>query len=328
MPKVSVIMPMYNSEKYIKDAVDSILNQTYKDFELLAVYDNGTTDNTPKILEEYASKDARVKPINIKDNRGIVKALNYGLKIANGKYIARMDADDISLPSRFEKQVAFLDNNKDVILCSTYVETFGEDDNRNIVLKREEYNHEFSVYGFFNGYTLCHPAVMFRKDSIVKIGGYNDEFKCCEDLELWSKCILQKYEIAIIDDVLLKYRITSSSKSANEAKELNAALECCIDFRISFVSTIKNSTSFKYIIWGSGNGGRVAKSILLKNGYNNFCGYIDKYQTGKSVFKPNELNSLDFDYIFIATTPGKLEAYDILSSYGYKYLENYVNLYN
>ncbi len=115
-PRITVIMPVYNCELYIKEAIDSILNQTFTDFEFLII-DDASTDKTVSIIKEY--KDFRIQLIEKEGNKGISDSLNYGLKVAKGEYIARMDGDDISLPERFVKQVTFLDSNPDVILCGS-----------------------------------------------------------------------------------------------------------------------------------------------------------------------------------------------------------------
>ena len=120
--KMSVIMPVYNGEKYLKEAIDSILNQTFSDFEFIIVNDC-SSDNTEDIIKSY--KDNRIVYLKNEENSGVATTLNRGLDIAKGEYIARMDADDISLPKRFEKQVDFMDKNKNCIICGSNTELFG-----------------------------------------------------------------------------------------------------------------------------------------------------------------------------------------------------------
>ena len=117
MPKISVLMPVYNCELYVQEAIDSILNQTFIDFELLII-DDCSTDKTVEIINNYADK--RIKLTTKPHNTGLTNSLNYGLSIAQGQYIARMDGDDVSVLDRFEKQVKFLDTNPDIILCGTW----------------------------------------------------------------------------------------------------------------------------------------------------------------------------------------------------------------
>ncbi len=130
-PKVSVIMSVYNGDKYLREAIESILNQTFTDFEFIIVND-GSTDNSLEIIESY--DDERIKTINNKKNIGLTKSLNKALKFAKGKYIARQDADDVSLPNRFEKQVEYLDSHPEVALVGTSVYLI--DENGKIIGKR------------------------------------------------------------------------------------------------------------------------------------------------------------------------------------------------
>src|SRR3989344_5781814 len=119
--KISVLMPAYNARKYIGEAIESILNQTFKDFEFIIINDC-STDKTKKIIEEYANKDARIKLINNATNLGLTKSLNIGLKEARGEYVARLDADDVALPERLEKQYEFMEKNKETTLVGAWAE--------------------------------------------------------------------------------------------------------------------------------------------------------------------------------------------------------------
>ncbi|HAS7841575.1 TPA: glycosyltransferase family 2 protein, partial [Vibrio cholerae] len=123
-PKISVVMSVYNGEKYLGEAIDSILKQTFSDFEFIIIND-GSTDKTLEIIKSYMKKDDRIVLVS-RENKGLIVSLNEGLDLAKGQYIARMDADDISIKSRFEKQIEFLDSNPDIGVCGTWVEVFGE----------------------------------------------------------------------------------------------------------------------------------------------------------------------------------------------------------
>ena len=128
LPLVSVIMSVYNGEKYLVQAIDSILNQTYQNFEFIII-DDCSTDNSSHILQEYAKKDSRIKIIKKEKNigiKGFIENLNLGISIAEGKYIARMDADDISLPERFQKQVTFLENNPEIFMVGAQIDFINE----------------------------------------------------------------------------------------------------------------------------------------------------------------------------------------------------------
>lgn len=329
MPKISVIMPVYNSEKYIREAVDSILNQTYRDFELLAIYDNGTNDSTPEILKEYSRKDARIKPINIKEERGLVKSLNYGIKVAKGKYIARMDADDISLVERFEKQVMYLESNDKVSILKTKLIVFGNENEENNRKVEKWFNTEFVddniIEILFQGNVIGHPSVMMRRSIFNDLKGYNEEFTEAEDYDLWLRALKKGYKFACLNETLFKYRFFSDSKSsrANNMTKFNILAK--LDF---LYEKIYCKNTMRYLIWGASNGGKLTKQILetkLKKG--RLVGFIDGYKNGEleniKIYKPTDIEKLEFDYIFIATMPGKNDVEEFLENKGYKFIDDY-----
>jgi len=322
MPTISVIMPVYNTEKYLQQSIESILNQTYKDFEFIIIND-GSSDNSLSILEEYAETDSRIKIIS-RENKGLVYSLNEGISVANGKYIARMDADDISLPNRFMEQIKYMENTN-IDICGTYVEAIGDDENL-IKMKENEYNISLDLYSLMNGHALCHPSVLLKKNAIKCIGGYDINYKYCEDLELWLRFIKKGYKIKVIPIKLLKYRTRLDSKSMIEREN---ALVDFINMRLDFVKEKLYSDTFDYIIWGAGNGGALAYKIIReRHKESKFNGFIDMYKTGNSIYTPKEVKSLKFDYIFVATTPGKLDAFKFLNNLNYKYITHYINLYS
>ena len=197
--KISVIVPAYNAEKYIKEAVDSILNQTFADFECIVIND-GSNDTTLSILQAY--NDSRLKIIS-RENRGLVATLNEGLDIAQGEYIARMDADDISLPTRFEKQVEFLDNNVDYVVVGTNIARCDKDGN---FVKNWCYPKE--VIGNIQTMqcpTVAHPSAMIRASAIHNVGGYRPYFWGSEDADFWWR-LEEVGKIYCLQEPLLKYR--------------------------------------------------------------------------------------------------------------------------
>lgn len=183
-PTVSVILPVYNAGKYLAEALDSILNQTYDDFEVIAIND-GSSDNSLEILNSYAKRDNRVRVISQK-NHGLVYTLNHGISLANGEYIARMDGDDISLPRRFELQVKELKANKEVVLAAGIFEVINEYSEfvRLDVtpVKDADIKRTLHLYN-----PLAHGSVMFRKEVFLRIGGYRDDVGPTEDFELWTR---------------------------------------------------------------------------------------------------------------------------------------------
>jgi len=194
-------MAVYNGEKYLCEAIDSILNQTFKNFEFLIIND-GSTDGTAEILQSY--HDPRIKIINNEKNMGLAKSLNKGLKIAKGKYIARMDADDISLQERLEKQLAIIEKNKNVGMVASWIHIIDENNNyvRDWHADREDNSPEEIYYTLFFKNCIAHSSVLFNKELILKIGGYDESFKKSQDYELWIR-LSKITKIIKIKDVLV-----------------------------------------------------------------------------------------------------------------------------
>lgn len=220
-PLVSVIMSVYNGEKYLVQAIDSILNQTYQNFEFIII-DDCSTDNSSHILQEYAKKDSRIKIIKKEKNigiKGFIENLNLGISIAEGKYIARMDADDISLPERFQKQVIFLENNPKISMVGAQIDFINEK-NEIIGEKTGALEHEEIVKKMTSQIQLFHPVIMFRNHQNIK---YREKFIYCEDYDLYLNLITQGKKLANINEKLLHYRILESSisrKGDNFVKKL------------------------------------------------------------------------------------------------------------
>ncbi len=215
MSKVSVVMSVYNDSAHLKEALESVLNQTFFDFEFL-ITDDGSTDESSKILDEYAAKDARVKVLH-QTNIGLTKTLNSSIKKASGIYIARMDSDDVSLPNRLVEEVKFLDSHSEVAAVSCFAKVI-DAEGKEIGEHRPGVAHEeIKKLIFFSG-QLCHPAVMFRKDAFLALGGYDENFRYAQDLELWFKFIA-KYKVANIPEFLFLWRKTAGGIGVAKLKE-------------------------------------------------------------------------------------------------------------
>lgn len=201
-PLVSVVMPVYNAEKYVGEAIKSILNQSFTDFEFL-IFNDGSKDKSSKIIKSYVDK--RIKYFEFNENYGLVKHLNEGIKISRGSYIARMDADDISIPTRFMNQINILNNNSEVGVCSGWIKTFG---NRNQVIKYAESDEEIKVNMLIKN-SIAHPCAMIRKEVLLKDNVvYNRFFYPIEDFKLWLD-LVPFTKFYNIPTILLKYRITN-----------------------------------------------------------------------------------------------------------------------
>ena len=216
-PKISVIMAVYNEEKYIREAIESILNQTFRDFEFIIV-DDGSTDNTPKILEEYAKKDSRIRILRNEKNIGLTKSLNKAIKQAKGEYIARMDADDIAMKERLEKQLDFMEKNPDVGLVGTsfyFINEEGKILGKNIYPTKDEDLRRILI----KNNTFCHPSIMIRKEVFDKIGLYDESFETSQDYELYFR-VAKYFKLANLEEPLLYWRVSKESISfKNEIKQ-------------------------------------------------------------------------------------------------------------
>ena len=201
MPNISVIMPAYNAEKYIREAIDSILAQTFTDFEFIII-DDGSKDYTTAIVQSYS--DSRIRFYQNERNVGVAATLNRGLDLAQGEYIARMDADDISLPERFEKQKAYLDTYNKIAVCGTSVTMFC--DKKVLGTRTLSATPQKMKENLFFSCGLAHPSVMMRSLVIHDLGGYDLEFNGMEDYELWCR-VSENYNIISLPDILLRYRI-------------------------------------------------------------------------------------------------------------------------
>lgn len=199
-PKISVIMPVYKGDEYLSEAVDSILNQTFSDFEFIIICDNPTNE-TKDILDKYQQSDSRIH-VFYQEQQGLANSLNKGITLAEGKYIARMDADDISLPERLQIQYDFLETNSNIGLCGTWIENFGQ---KSGIHQLPITNEDIKSKIFF-GYAIAHPSVMIRKEKIDGAGGYNSHFNYIEDYELWTR-ICDVTEVYNIPKILLKRRV-------------------------------------------------------------------------------------------------------------------------
>jgi glycosyltransferase involved in cell wall biosynthesis len=210
-PKVSVVMAVHNGEKYLREAVDSILTQTFTDFEFIIV-DDASIDRSAEIISTY--KDPRIRFIRSDRHLGHATCLNRGLDVALGEYVARMDCDDISLPERLTRQVAFMDANPNVGACGTWAQNI--DETGKVVGRRETPVGEELDNFYWRMSPLIHPAAMFRfgKSSDLRYDGAIDH---CEDYDLWWR-IRAKQKLSNLSEHLLLYRIHENSVTSKYAE--------------------------------------------------------------------------------------------------------------
>ena len=222
-PKVSVIMSVYNSSCYLQESIESILNQTFTDFEFIII-DDGSRDNTWEILTKYAKQDQRIKLFSNQENIGLIESLNKGLKLATGEYIARQDADDISMPKRLKNQIMVLNAEPEVVLVSGNLELINSAGQTIDRFKRACDSKLVPWYMLFYNRVAGHSQVMYRKKSVVNLGGYSQGSHHAEDYELWCR-LIKVGKIVIMPQILLKYRVHDKSVSAeNHQQQLNCSL--------------------------------------------------------------------------------------------------------
>lgn len=202
-PAISVVLPVYNAEAYVREAVESILAQTFTDFELIAIND-GSTDGSGAILRELAARDTRIVLVE-RPNGGLVSALNEGIKIARAELIARMDADDVSMPERFALQHARMMEEPELAVLGSFFHIMDRD-GAIIRLYDDLPLTPAEARSAVGGFLVAHPAVMMRRDAVLKAGGYRKAFCHAEDYELWLRMIDLGYAIANLPRPLLNYR--------------------------------------------------------------------------------------------------------------------------
>jgi len=207
-PLISVVMPVFNCDSFIAKSVESILGQTLRDFELIII-DDCSTDKTVEFIKGY--QDSRITLIQKPENSGLVASLNLGIELARGKFIARMDGDDISDSRRFEKQVAFLNSNPEVMLCGAWLQLLGTEEI--IKYPADPENIKIALLDYC---ALAHPVIMMRKDFITTNKLYYDQgFECAEDYDLWTRAV-SVGKLTNIPQVLLFYRIHDNQVTVRE----------------------------------------------------------------------------------------------------------------
>jgi glycosyltransferase involved in cell wall biosynthesis len=259
-------MPVYNTkEKFLRESIESILKQNFTDFEFIILNDGSTDENVESVILSY--DDSRIKYIK-QEKLNVAQTLNNGLDIAQGEYIARMDADDISLPERFDKQVKFLDAHPEVSLCGSFIEVFYP----NGKCKVTKYIESPKILDCWRGCIVAHPTVMFRRQDFEKHNlRYNPDYKC-EDYELWSRA-MQHLKFHIIQEVLLHYRrhennISFIDSAVDEQADivrerLLAQLTSDEVFKLKLKKLLKKKLNIWQVIFSIRNDGAKFKIITI-----------------------------------------------------------------
>lgn len=231
-PMVTVLMPVYNGALHLCEAIDSILSQTMKDFEFLIV-DDGSTDNSSSIIKSY--NDNRINFIKNSNNLGLVYSLNRGISLASGEYIARMDADDISLPKRLELQIkAIQENNVDI--CGSWFQYHGQHDKR--IIRHPENDVNIKIKLLFE-VPFAHPTVVMKK-KVARDLGYLSEWDKVEDYDLWVRAVKNNYKMMNVQEVLLKYRVHNNQVSEKHSREQHEKLKIIRSFYGDYFCSVNN----------------------------------------------------------------------------------------
>jgi hypothetical protein len=208
-------MPVFNGDRFLREAVDSVLNQSFRAFEFIIIND-GSTDSSAAILDSYQRSDSRIR-VHHRSNHGLIDSLNCGCNLASGRYIARMDADDVTVRERFEWQIEFMEEHPEVAVVGGGVE-FIDGSGKSLGVMHYPREKAELKSAVLRQNVLQHPAVLMRKDAFVYAGGYRAAFVDAEDYDLWLR-IAEKFELANLSPVVIKYRIHQNQVSKRKVRQ-------------------------------------------------------------------------------------------------------------
>jgi glycosyltransferase involved in cell wall biosynthesis len=245
-PIISVIMPVFNAERYIADAIQSILDQTFTNFEFIIINDC-SADNSLEIIRHYANIDSRILILNNDKNLGVSRSLNRGINISKANYIARMDADDVSFPNRFEKQINFLEENIDIGVLGTSAVIIDESSSEisSITLPK---NHNLIVWFMCYACPLIHPSVMIRKEIFEVVGLYDSYFSSAQDYDLWSRAINITKFSNMTEKLLYLRKHNDNNSNKNKSIQSNLGSETNRKILHSTINRIPKLTPYEFLI--------------------------------------------------------------------------------
>lgn len=230
VPAISVVMPVYNAEQYIKESIESIINQSFTDFECIIV-DDGSDDHTPDIINTIV--DERI--IVIASSHDFVKSLNKGVSAARGKYIARMDADDIMHPDRLRIQYEIMETELSITVCSTWMRPFGKNISPGRISQSICGLVEYPLLAFLQGNFVFHPTTMIRKSFLDENTLLYEHYPYAEDLKLWKEIALRGGGFYVESQTLLNYRISDSQVTMSHREEQMATAKRIMDEIICYL---------------------------------------------------------------------------------------------
>lgn len=334
LTEVSVVMSAYNDEQYVGYAIESILKQTYSDFEFIIVND-GSTDHTAEVIQSY--NDPRIRFFNLSENKGLATALNCGIQKAIGKYIVRQDSDDLSHQDRLEKLITFIKSNREYALVGSKLRTFFDDDNtivREKAARQELWFNRFSgdilLDQMLMGNQIINGTVIYLKSAFDRLGGYNDEYECTQDYDLHLR-LLETGKLFKLDEVLYDYRIHPKQVSISKyriQKHYN-----CLAKTDWFLRHYNPADYRRFFIWGAGDGGRFLHSALTRRQID-IVSFMDinpeklaQEIEGKKVIHPDQIVFEKGDFIFGASSVGREEIEKTLTERGLKKYQDFVSLW-
>lgn len=274
-PQITVLLPAYNAEHTIAATIESVLAQTFEDFELLIIND-GSTDGTAEIIDGFS--DLRIRLVHNDGNRGLIYTLNRGIELSRGRYIARMDADDEMAPERLQKQFELLESRPEIDLCSTFITIFNESG----VIGKQNYgvsNNEIRAEMLFNS-PLCHPAVMIRSE-VFKQYQFDAGFKYCEDYELFAR-MLMRHQAENIPHRLLKYRVSETSETSKGESHTEERYENLTRIHSQILSTgfgIENDEAHKRLHYALSLTERIAEMKVDRETVRKVSNYFKRLQS-------------------------------------------------
>lgn len=222
-PKISVVMPVYNAEAYLREAIDSVLAQTYTDFECILI-DDGSSDRSLEIIRSY--EDPRIVLLVNETNRGQIASMNRAIEAARGAYIARMDSDDICLPERFALQVEYLERHPEIAGVGGQIIIIGErGETLDLTAPKRSTRPVIVAFDMFHHCSVAHPAMMLRREVLLELGGYREAYRYAEDYDLWHRLLL-RWKLANLSETVLQYRRNTQGVTRTHNDRMT---QCSID---------------------------------------------------------------------------------------------------
>ncbi|MBT2724656.1 glycosyltransferase [Bacillus sp. ISL-46] len=326
----SVVMTVYNGEDYLAEAIESILNQTFKDFEFIIIND-GSNDSTRSIIESY--NDDRIVAYHLDENKGQTYCLNYGIKNAKGDWIFRQDADDISLPTRFEKQIKYLSKNPQIVGVGTLIDTIqGKNPVDNNTLQSMKWSNscvsreEIRKFRFVAP-PIVHGTILFSKKAFYKAGGYCELYKIGQDTDLWIK-LMEIGDIDKVNKVLYKYRVYYDSLSRKDETETCRESMLIVSRNIHSIFIKKRNSIPKFVVIGPEKGCEFYKKFIEFNSGIHVVEYLSKDVKAElkridSLFHIGKING-----IILLDGLNYKKIYPLLESHGFIYNDNLFRLWN